>query len=909
MSRFATRTLVQRQLVVDRGAALLVVAVVFVVSALLAAWPRAIDHIFTEELRAQIEGLPHFARDLSGDVTVSAPPSSRGAEVTEDRLYGRFEATLHEIAGRVPQLVRPALGDPEYQLAGSVRELLGPAPPPLRFMYVTAVADPHYADRIRLVNGQLPSGVTVAGEVGSVERTVEIALAVNTAARLDWTVGEVRQFVPAADPLAPTEYARLTGIFEPVDAEAAYWAHHAGILDPREEYDPDRGILAYARGFVAPTAVPAVSEEAWTARVWYPLDGSRLLAGEAPELLSQLRAFSTQAYEVELGGGENIGAHPVLRLGSSTIDRLETTLTRQASATATMALIAAGPVGVVLAVVMLGSKLVLERRRRTVTLLTARGASPLQLRCLLAMEGALLGVPAAALATAAAAMLVPGRAGILGIALPAVVGLAPAIALPLVARPGAARTERADLGHRWRSRVRWSVEALAVAVAVAAAVSLNRRGLVAAGPASGIDPLLVATPMLVMLAAGVVVVRVYPVPVAMLHRLVRRRAGVVAFVGATRTVRDPAVGLAPVLALVIGLAVAVFSTVLWSTVQTGSTSHAVAQLGADLRAQALVISAEQVAEVATLPGVDAAVSVTQQGRADVTVGNRVERAHVYLTDTETLGKVQADLPGVAPIAEGLDRLRHGAVPVMVSDDVGGAGDVGTVDIGGGIPITVISVESQIAGLPANEPWVLIDRMAFAASGSWYERPARILLAAVDGAPGVVEAQVAGIVRTEGGVRTLDRVLGDVRGGPATAGIVASVLVALVVAGALSAVAVLLTQFIAAPARGRLLSQLRTLGISGRQAQGIATWETAPVVLVTLVAGAGLGLGVPWLVAGALDLRPLTGGRVQPAVMIDWALVFMAAGLFVLIVGITVAATVAFSRRLRLGVVLRVGEDS
>src|SRR5690606_11303100 len=227
-----------------------------------------------------------------------------------------------------------------------------------------------------------------------------------------------------------------------------------------------------------------------------------------------------------------------------------------------------------------------------------------QLRCLLAMEGALLGVPAAALATAAAAMLVPGRAGILGIALPAVVGLAPAIALPLVARPGAARTERADLGHRWRSRVRWSVEALAVAVAVAAAVSLNRRGLVAAGPASGIDPLIVATPMLVMLAAGVVVVRVYPVPVAMLHRLVRRRAGVVAFVGATRTVRDPAVGLAPVLALVIGLAVAVFSTVLWSTVQTGSTSHAVAQLGADLRAQALVISAEQVAEVATLPGVD-----------------------------------------------------------------------------------------------------------------------------------------------------------------------------------------------------------------------------------------------------------------------------------------------------------------
>lgn len=83
---------------------------------------------------------------------------------------------------------------------------------------------------------------------------------------------------------------------------------------------------------------------------------------------------------------------------------------------------------------------------------------------------------------------------------------------------------------------------------------------------------------------------------------------------------------------------------------------------------------------------------------------------------------------------------------------------------------------------------------------------------------------------------------------------------------------------------------------------------APLALSAVVFGTALGLGIPWLVFSAIDLRPLTGAATQPAVTIDWSLVGVAAGSFVLIVVIAVAVATAASRRLRLGAVLRVGEE-
>ena len=172
--------------------------------------------------------------------------------------------------------------------------------------------------------------------------------------------------------------------------------------------------------------------------------------------------------------------------------------------------------------------------------------------------------------------------------------LSPAVLLPFVVKADSTRAERTDLGHRRSGRLRWALEFLVVGAAIASVVTLNRRALTAGDPGRGVDALLVASPVLMALAVCVVVLRLYPLPLGAVARMLKRRGGVVAFVGMIRAVREPAVGLGPVFALVVGLSIAVLSTVLWSTTQSGGVASAVNEVGADLRVEGPIISDEQV---------------------------------------------------------------------------------------------------------------------------------------------------------------------------------------------------------------------------------------------------------------------------------------------------------------------------
>lgn len=938
MAALGPARLFRRQLLADRGAALTVVIVVLVVAALLAAWPRAIDAMFAEEVREQVTQTSPRIRDVSGQVPVFPPwLGEDSAEITEEQLYGRFEQTLLDIRDDAPPLVRAVLGEPYYQLVGGDQEVLEHIPGTYNLgVRLTILADRHYEDRIRLVAGELPSSVVRAGDadpealradlaermeaagiIGDVDLddvdlrpvVVDIALSETTADRLGWPLGQQRRLALDLGVFGPPLVARLTGIFAAADPDSGYWVHGAGLLQPLEEIDPDRGVRAWARGFVAPTAIVegVVGGHGFTAHVCYPLDGSALTTADGPVLVDELRAFTTRSHAVVLGEEPTPGVSNSLLLSSGTITTLDDTLARQASATALLGLVAAWPVGVALAVLALGSKLVIDRRRRAMALVTARGASHRQVLVLLAIEGALLGLPAAALAVVAAARLVPGAPGVAGLLLPIVVGLAPGVLLPVIGRPGAVRTQRSDPGRRRLGWLRSVLEALTISAAAVAVILLNRRGLTAGEPGRGVDPLLVATPLLVAVAVGVLVLRFYPLPVAAAGTLLKRRRGLVGYIGTARAVRDPAAGLAPVLALVVGLSVAVFSTVLWSTTQAGGTSASVNEVGADIRASGAIVAPEQVAAAEELPGVIAAVAVADQGRAEVTVGNRRAHADVFVTDTVKLAAVQSGLTGVAPIADGLDQADAGVLPVMLSADLGAAGESGHLDLFSGVDIAVAAAPDQVAGLSNSRPWILVDRHALDSLGPSLQRPARALLIGTAGAP-IDEALVAQVVDPQAQIHTATDVLAEVRAGAVGTGLMGSFVVAVAVVGVLSAVAVLLTMVIAAPSRGRLFSQLRTLGLSGRQAQGLATWEIAPLALVALAFGTGLGIGIPWLVFSAIDLRPLTGTSIQPPVAIDWTLVAAAAAAFVVIVAIAVTIAVAASRRLRLGTVLRVGEE-
>ncbi|HNP14973.1 MAG TPA: FtsX-like permease family protein, partial [Terrimesophilobacter sp.] len=107
---------------------------------------------------------------------------------------------------------------------------------------------------------------------------------------------------------------------------------------------------------------------------------------------------------------------------------------------------------------------------------------------------------------------------------------------------------------------------------------------------------------------------------------------------------------------------------------------------------------------------------------------------------------------------------------------------------------------------------------------------------------------------------------------------------------------------------RLLALLRTLGLMPRQARGITSWEIGPTAAVAVLIGLALGAVLPFIVLAGVDLRPFTGGVVQPDVQfIPW-LIGLIVGGFALLVVFAALIAMAAARRVSLAKTLRTSEE-
>src|SRR5205085_1949583 len=148
------------------------------------------------------------------------------------------------------------------------------------------------------------------------------------------------------------------------------------------------------------------------------------------------------------------------------------------------------------------------------------------------------------------------------------VGVAPALALAFTLRPSLLEHARADLDAPRRSRTGRIVEAVVMLLSVIAVVLLIVRGI---GPSTaGVDPLVVAAPLLATVALALLFVRLHPIPIVAALSAARRGKGVVALVGSARNLRDPAAGTTAVLAMLVAVAIAVFSSLVLATVDRGA---------------------------------------------------------------------------------------------------------------------------------------------------------------------------------------------------------------------------------------------------------------------------------------------------------------------------------------------------
>ena len=259
----------------------------------------------------------------------------------------------------------------------------------------TIAFDPAYEDEIRIVEGRMPqpaatylTGASTASGDSPLGNRIEVVLSAPSAAELEWPVGEVRT---VGDPRRFPVELELVGLFEAVDPASEYWDHVTSVLEPFvfDDGNQPRRVTGTAYAHPASLVSEGLSEE-WSTLVWYPTDTERIDGGNAEDAVAALNKLTAVSHTI----GTMADGPGLLSLGfdADITATIENALAQQRATAGVIAMLLAGPVGVAAAVLVLGCRLILEGRRSSLRLLSARGASLGQLRGLLATEGALVGV-------------------------------------------------------------------------------------------------------------------------------------------------------------------------------------------------------------------------------------------------------------------------------------------------------------------------------------------------------------------------------------------------------------------------------------------------------------------------------------------------------------------------------------
>lgn len=908
----------------DAWVSIALTVLIAVVAFTATALPRVLTSMSSDQADYQITSISTLQRNIQAIIPATLGPNFVGPDaapqgVDVETLDGVPESwapvydQLDEARQAQPEPLRSAMSEPHLLLTRTP-DSTSPAPPgtETRFIVPVFTVDPVVHEHARLVEGEWPASPTpleVDLRDPDADRTGEpipIVLMADAAAELDWSVGE------------DFGGALLTGIIEPLDPQDERWDYATGASSGiATTFDLNVGNTANIAAYQNPASSPQAYQPASVrGTAWFAFDPGGLAGDRLGELWAQTRSLQNDRYPIEIGalGGAETTATFDTGLG----DTLEDLLLQLAAAGSVLAIVIAGPAGVVLAVLTLGARLIVTRRSGALALAHARGASPRQLRLMGATEGAITGLLGAAAGFALAVALVPGSLTVAQIVIAVLIGLLPGILLGLVTVPTSLRGQRADLGRRTGSRARWLIEIAVVALAAAATWMLLGRGVQATSADQAddtlviptVDPLVAATPILLTAAACVLALRLFPLPVLAIQARLRRGRHLTGFLGAARAVRDSAAGLIPGLALVVGVSVAIFSTVMVTTVLDGAESAAYREAGGDLRVNGPTISDEQAEQLLAIPGVEQ-VATIRPIPSSVPTGpfESATRTPGYAVEVDALRQIQAGRAGLTPLPEDLTApADDGGLPALAAGSLTPA-QVPAPGSFANVEVEWVGSLAELGGVPSTGGFVVVDRdAALEVFGSEESSRTAVLGLAPDADPEAVSAAVSELLPT-GVVTSPLTELDTFRASPVVTVMIAVFVAAVLVALALCVMAVLLTQLTSARPRAQLLAVLRTIGLGRGQARSLTAWEVLPMLITSFVAGAVLGFVVPWLVLHTVDLTGLTGGVTQPALAFSWLFVGGVVGGILVFVGAAVVATAAVAGRSNIARQLRIGDST
>lgn len=887
--------------------AVLAAATVFVSSSTNPVHTRIAD----ESLRQTFTAAPYLDRDL---MTIRpARPSLMGVpQVAADNFRSQvvhsLPDALGDVAGSSWGYQRTAVAT--FEGVGATLTGEGVVAEPHGFAPVVSFHhQPGLLDEVRLLDGDPPQTKVVDGVV-EVMVSAAVADQLGLAVGRDYSLHPGRVVsLPAEEPSRRSLTVRVSGVFVPRDVAAPVWDHAPLLLSATTTAIPAdvpplptlRAALVTDEAFFR-----LVFERNLTAQltpdtaVRVRLEQERLSADWVPDGIAAVAHLHTDTALIEVERQTGLG------------DLLRAFQDRAASAQAVIAVTASGVVAVLLGLLVLAARLTADRRREEVRLLRARGGSVLGVARRLGAE-AMWVVPVAAAAGWVLHRMVvfgglPSPAGFpVGPLVPAVASaLVATMVVPaagaLVARRPEGAASRREVARLRPGPARVTVEFAVVLLAALGVGLIHRRGLSLAG----VDPYLSAVPVLLAMAAGLLALRLLPWPVRLLAEMARRLRGAVAFVGLARVGRAAPGAALALLVLVLAVAVGGFAGAVNDSVEQARGLAAVQEVGAHVRLEGDTLPAGSVAAVAQLPDVTGVVPVSRGGTlsdaAGRARGRSIQGPVVVAVDAPAFQDLLAALGVAARLPPDVVAASPGGtVPALAGGSLATREGLSLRMDGWEQPLMVVD---DVAGLPGPDrgrSWVLVPRQALP------EPPALtgLLVAGAEVDPQQVHDVVADLAGS-GDLSTIS--VAQARERLEAEGFsdgLTLVFVAGTASGAAGGVlAVALALIVSARARGRVLSLLRTMGLSNRQARGLLLVELLPVTALAVAVGAAVGVALPRLLAPALGLDAFTGG-VALSLELDTVVVASLAGLIGVLLVAGIAVETAVNRRLGLGRVLRV----
>ncbi|HSL34031.1 MAG TPA: FtsX-like permease family protein, partial [Candidatus Limnocylindrales bacterium] len=697
----------------------------------------------------------------------------------------------------------------------------------------------------------------------------------------------------------------VVGAFEANDEEEEYWLDDTALIRPSFRQAGDRDLVDMT-ALVAPSAYAVLLESTSGLHppyryLWrYFVDPGRLQAETLGPLIGDLRrlesTFGTSFINAVEGG---------TLLQSGLLPLIEGARLRWTAASAVLAVIALGPAAVGVAALGLIGSFVMRRRRPALALGRARGASTGQLLSAVAIEGILISVPPAILAAGFAFVIVPtgprpltilGAAAVAAITTLLLVAAGAPTAIAAPRGPG-----REPLTFRRPSPRRLGLEALVVILAVVGAVLLRDRGVRGASSATeltGTDPLIAAVPALAGLAAGIVALRLLPLPMAILSRLAAFRRDLVPVLALRRVTRGGTSG--PVLVVLMATAtIGAFAGATLVHVDRAADAVGWQEVGAPFRltaANGLPLTFDPY----DLPGVQAAAGEYQ---APSVLATRFLQLRLLAIDAADYVSVVAGTPGDPHLPPAMLGPAEEPLPAIVSPQVTegpqgvAVGETFQIAIEGySVTFRAVEVRDSFPTLSANQTFVIAsrDQIRGLRGGAGLRTSTAMFLRAPDSAGDEIRrlsrSSAANATFSSRHERTE-----SIRTAPIVQSLGAGVGLAAAVAFAYAALAVSAALALAGAARAVEVAHLRTLGLTRREALGLVVVEHGPTILIAFAIGAALGIGLFALLREALGLGDLVGTKVDIGVTIDPAQLGIVLGAIVLIVGFGMLLAAALQR--------------